>query len=61
MGFDLKSLGQSYFSLDAAGVDKSPSEIVITENDDTYYIVSREVYENGPQQQGYKIVVNEGE
>ena len=61
MGIDLGVLGQSYFSLDAASVDKSPSEIVITENETTYYIVSRDIYENGPQQQGFKIVVSEGE
>jgi hypothetical protein len=62
MPFDISTLGMGYFSLDAAAVDKSPSEMVITnEKEETYYIVSREVYENGPQQEGYKIIVNEGE
>jgi hypothetical protein len=62
MPFDISTLGMGYFSLEAAAVDKSPSEMVITnEKEETYYIVSREVYENGPQQEGYKIIVNEGE
>jgi hypothetical protein len=55
-------LGMGYFSLDAAAVDKSPSEMVITDDkEETFYIVSREVYEDGPKQEGYKIIVNEGE
>ncbi|MFP7298799.1 hypothetical protein [Neobacillus niacini] len=62
MPFDISLLGMSYFSLDAAAVDKSPSEMVITDDkEEAYYIVSREVYENGPKQEGYKIMVNEGE
>jgi hypothetical protein len=62
MPFDISMLGMGYFSLDAAAVDKSPSEMVITDvKEDTYYIVSREIYEAGPQQEGYKIIVNEGE
>lgn len=62
MPFDLSTLGLPYFSLEAAAVDKSPSELVITdETKENYYIVSREVYENGPQQLGYIIVVEEGE
>jgi hypothetical protein len=62
MPFDISELGMGYFSLEAAAVDKSPSEMVITDDkEETYYIVSREVYENGPQQEGYKIIVNEGE
>jgi hypothetical protein len=62
MPFDISMLGMGYFSLEAAAVDKSPSEMVITDDkEETYYIVSREVYENGPQQEGYKIMVNEGE
>jgi hypothetical protein len=61
MSFDSKVLGQRYFDLDAAKVDKSPSEIVVTDNDETYYIINRDVYDNGPFQMGYKIVVNEGE
>jgi hypothetical protein len=62
VAFDISLLGMGYFSLDAAAVDKSPSEMVITDDkEETYYIVSREVYEDGPQQEGYKIIVNEGE
>jgi hypothetical protein len=62
VAFDISMLGMGYFSLDAAAVDKSPSEMVITdEKEETYYIVSREVYEDGPKQEGYKIMVEEGE
>jgi hypothetical protein len=62
MAFDISELGMVYFSLDAATVDKSPSEMVIADNkEETYYIVSREVYEAGPKQEGYKIMVEEGE
>lgn len=62
MPFDTSTLGLPYYSLDAAAVDKSPSEMVITNNNgETYYIVTRDVYEDGPQQEGYQIVVNEGE
>jgi hypothetical protein len=62
MPFDTSVLGLPYFSLEAAAVDKSPSELVITDSTgENYYIVSREVYEDGPQQQGYKVVVQEGE
>ena len=62
MSFDSSILGLPYYSLDAATVDKSPSEMVITNNDGaTYFIVTRDVFEEGPQQQGYQIVVNEGE
>jgi hypothetical protein len=62
MPFDASTLGLPYYSLDAAAVDKSPSEMVITNNNgETYYIVTRNEYEDGPQQEGYQIVVNEGE
>jgi hypothetical protein len=62
MTFDSSTLGLPYFSLEAAAVDKSPSELVITdETKENYYIVSREVYEDGPQQHGYQVVVEEGE
>ena len=37
-------LGQTYFSLEAATVDKSPEEVVVTENDSKYYIVSNAKY-----------------
>jgi hypothetical protein len=59
---DNSILGLPYHSLEAATVDKSPSEMVITNNNgETYYIVTREVFEDGPQQQGYQLVVKEGE
>jgi len=62
MPFDISTLGLPYFSLEAAAVDKSPSELVISdESKENYYIVSREIYENGPKQDGYIIVVEEGE
>nr|WP_263323483.1 hypothetical protein [Neobacillus sp. Marseille-Q6967] len=61
MSVDISKLGMGYDNLEAAAVDKSPSEVVITNNDETYYIVTRDVYEDGPQQNGFKIVVNEGE
>jgi hypothetical protein len=62
VAFDISMLGMGYFSLEAAAVDKSPSEMVITDDkEESFYIVSREIYENGPQQEGYKIIVNEGE
>lgn len=54
-------LGASYFNLQAAQVDKSPEELVVTNDDTTYYIVSREAYDTTLQSLNYKIVVNEGE
>ena len=54
-------LGESYFSLEAATVDKSPEEVVVTENDSKYYIVSLEAYEKTLQPLNYKIVVHSGE
>lgn len=53
-------LGESYFSLEAATVDKSPEEVVVTENDSKYYIVSLEAYET-LQPLNFKIVVHSGE
>ncbi|MEH7373982.1 MULTISPECIES: hypothetical protein [Bacillaceae] len=62
MSFDNSKLGLPYFSLEAAAVDKSPSEMVITDQTgENYYIVTRDVFEDGLQQNGYKVVVNEGE
>jgi hypothetical protein len=62
MAFDVKELGLPYHNLEAAAVDKSPSEVVITDSDESvYYIIEAEAFENGPQQEGYKIVVNAGE
>jgi hypothetical protein len=62
MAFNVSVLGLPYDSLDAAAVDKSPSEMVITDRDgEAYYIVTRDVYENGPMQEGFTVAVNEGE
>ncbi|RBW70147.1 hypothetical protein [Bacillus taeanensis] len=62
MAFDVKDLGLPYHSLDAAAVDKSPSEVVITDSsENAYYIIEEDAFENGPKQEGYKIVVNAGE
>ncbi|WP_071394896.1 hypothetical protein [Bacillus tuaregi] len=54
-------LGEKYFSLDAAQVDKSPEELVVTNNDETYYIVSSEAFEQTLKDLHYKIVVHLGE
>ncbi|MCQ6280096.1 hypothetical protein [Bacillus sp. EB600] len=55
-------LGAPYDSLIEAKIDKSPSEVVITDNGgETYYIVSREVYEQNLKPFGYEIVVADGE
>jgi hypothetical protein len=54
-------LGERYFSLDAAQVDKSPEELVVTNDDQSYYIVSNESYEETLKSLDYKIVVNLGE
>jgi hypothetical protein len=54
-------LGTSYFSLEAAQVDKSPEELVVTEDNAKYYIVSPEAYETTLQPLNYKIIVNAGE
>lgn len=55
-------LGARYESLIEAQVDKSPSEVVVTDNNgDTYYIVEREVFVSRLIQLGYEIVVADGE
>ncbi|WP_209124545.1 hypothetical protein [Alkalihalobacillus sp. BA299] len=54
-------LGASYDSLIEAKVDKSPDEIVVTENNETFYIVSKSDYEQKLAGLNYKIVVNTGE
>ena len=62
MPFNISILGLPYDSLAAATVDKSPSEMVITDpSRENFYIITKEVYEDGPKQQGYQVVVNEGE
>ncbi|WP_394232257.1 hypothetical protein [Niallia oryzisoli] len=54
-------LGEKYFSLDAAQVDKSPEELVVTDNDETYYIVSSDAFEQTLKDLNYKIIVGLGE
>lgn len=54
-------LGTTYHSLIEAKVDKSPDELVITENNETFYIVSVSDYEKTLASLGYTIVVNVGE
>lgn len=62
MSFDYSKLGESYLNLDSASVDKSPSEMVITNNNGaTYYIVTAEIFEDGPKEAGFEVVVKEGE
>ncbi|MBI0578579.1 hypothetical protein IEC97_14530 [Neobacillus cucumis] len=55
-------LGAPYENLIEAQVDKSPSEIVISNNGgETYYIVTPEVYDSDLKQEGFEIVVSAGE
>ncbi|WP_078428077.1 hypothetical protein [Alkalihalobacterium alkalinitrilicum] len=54
-------LGEGYDSLIEAKVDKSPDELVVTNNNETFYIVSVSNYENTLASKGYNIVVNTGE
>ncbi|OIK11040.1 hypothetical protein BIV60_19005 [Bacillus sp. MUM 116] len=55
-------LGAPYENLIEAQVDKSPSELVISNNSgETYYIVTPEVYESDLKHQGFEIVVSAGE
>ncbi|WP_286229920.1 hypothetical protein [Neobacillus mesonae] len=55
-------LGALYENLMEAKVDKSPSEVVISnDGGETYYIVEREVYEDSLKQLGYEVVVSDGE
>ncbi|MDR6997821.1 hypothetical protein [Neobacillus niacini] len=55
-------LGAPYENLIEAQVDKSPSEMVISNNGgETYYIVTPEVFESNLKQQGFEIVVPAGE
>ena len=62
MSFDHSKLGESYENLEAASVDKSPSEMVITNNNGvTYYIVTADIFEDGPKENGFEVVVKEGE
>ncbi|MED4227701.1 hypothetical protein [Neobacillus cucumis] len=54
-------LGAPYESKIDAQVDKSPSEVVVTNTGEMFYIVEREVYDNQLAVLGYEIVVAEGE
>lgn len=55
-------LGARYDNLLEAQVDKSPSEVVVSDNGGkTFYIVGREVFESRLQPLGYEIVVADGE
>ncbi|OLO36352.1 hypothetical protein BTR23_15900 [Alkalihalophilus pseudofirmus] len=54
-------LGEGYDSLIEAKVDKSPDELVVTNNNETFYIVSVSNYENTLASKGYNIIVNTGE
>ncbi|MDQ0228810.1 hypothetical protein [Metabacillus malikii] len=47
-------LGQKYFSLDAARVDASPTEIIVSNDGNTYYIITPEEMTEEIKQQGYK-------
>ncbi|TXC93236.1 hypothetical protein FS935_03315 [Metabacillus litoralis] len=54
-------LGPKYFSLDAAKVDASPTEFIITNDEGkTYYIVTPETLTDELLGMGYKTVENEG-
>ncbi|ESU33259.1 hypothetical protein G3A_06995 [Bacillus sp. 17376] len=37
-------LGPMYNSIDEARIDASPGEVIVTDNDEAFYIVSREVF-----------------
>lgn len=54
-------LGEPYHNLLEAQVDKSPDEVVITKNNEAFYIVAESDYNNSLKSDGYTIVVNVGE
>lgn len=55
-----EQLGPKYFSLDAAQVDASPTEFIITNDEGmSYYIVTPETLTDELIQMGYKKVENE--
>jgi hypothetical protein len=45
-----------YDSLEEARDYRSASEVIITDNYETFYCVTAEVYNDGPRQLGYDIV-----
>lgn len=56
----LDQLGPKYFALDAARVDASPTEFIITNDEgNTYYIVTPDVLTNDLLELGYKKIENE--
>ena len=56
----LDQLGPKYFALDAARVDASPTEFIITNDEgNTYYIVTPDVLTNELLELGYKKIENE--
>jgi len=56
----IEQLGQKYFSLDAARVDASPTEVIITNDEgNTYYIVTSDILTEELLQLGYKKVADE--
>lgn len=54
-------LGARYNNLLEAQVDKSPSEVVVSDNDKAFYIVEREIFDSQLQSLGFKIIVADGE
>ena len=56
----IEQLGPKYFSLDAARVDASPTEVIITNDEgNTYYIVTPDILTEELLQIGYKKVADE--
>jgi hypothetical protein len=55
-------LGAAYVYMLEAQVDKSPSEVVVSEDArKRFYIVDREVFESQLKPLGYEIIVSDGE
>ena len=56
----LNQLGPKYFALEAARVDASPTEVIITNDEgNTYYIVTPDVLTDELLELGYKKVEGE--
>lgn len=56
----IDQLGPKYFSLEAAQVDASPTEVIITSDDTTYYIITPDLLTDELLNLGFKVVENEG-
>jgi len=54
-------LGAPYDSLLEAKVDKSPDELVVSKDNETFYIVSESDYRESLASAGFEVVVNVGE